>query len=208
MAIRRRPRELGLRRADGSVGSTSGHTSSRGVRGRTGCAQAALGFSRAPSAPWGANGGAAADSGSREEKAGWAFIGSVPWRGDHESRRTVGRGMGQRRCERRRPMAACGRWDGPMAKGGATGRRIRAQRVARIRGPQYHTQERLGAADGPTVAGLPRRARTAAYGREADMAECDVVRARVPTRSGAKQFGVALFRRVFLKIFELKSANL
>jgi hypothetical protein len=43
-----------------------------------------------------------------------------------------------------------------------------------------------------------------AYGREADMAERDVVRARVPSRSGAKHFGVALFRRVFLKLFELK----
>jgi hypothetical protein len=68
MTARRRPRELGLRRADGSVGTTSGRTSSRDARGRTGGAQAALGFSRAPSAPWGANGGVAADSGSREER--------------------------------------------------------------------------------------------------------------------------------------------
>jgi hypothetical protein len=67
-AAQRRPRELGLRRASGSVGSTSGRTSSRGVKGRTGCAQAGLGFGRAPSAPWGANGGAEADSGSREER--------------------------------------------------------------------------------------------------------------------------------------------
>jgi hypothetical protein len=54
------------------------------------------------------------------------------------------------------------------------------------------------------VASLPRCARTATYGREADMAERQVVRAHVPARSGAKQYGVALFRRVFLKIFELK----
>jgi hypothetical protein len=63
--------ELGLRRAGGSVGSTSGRTSSRGVRGRTGCAQAALGLSRALSAPWGANGGAATARGrAREDGAG------------------------------------------------------------------------------------------------------------------------------------------
>jgi hypothetical protein len=36
------------------------------------------------------------------------------------------------------------------------------------------------------------------------MAERDVVRACVLARSGGKQFGVALFRRVFLKILELK----
>jgi hypothetical protein len=100
-------------------------------------------------------------------------------------------------------MAACGRRDGPMAKGGAVGRRMRAQRVARIRGPQYHAQERRGAADGPTVTSLPRRARTAAYGRGADRTERDVVCARAPARSGAKQFGVDLFRRIFLEIFEL-----
>jgi hypothetical protein len=101
-------------------------------------------------------------------------------------------------------MAACGRRDGPMAKGGTAGRRMRAQRVARIEGPHYDAQERLGAADGRTVAGLPWCARTAAYDREADMAERDVVRACVLARSGGKQFGVALFRRVFLKILELK----
>jgi hypothetical protein len=79
MVIRRRPRELGLRRAGGSVGSTSGHTSSCGVRGRTGCAQEALGFSRAPSAPWGANGGAVAAQGHARTEVDLAFKGSVPW---------------------------------------------------------------------------------------------------------------------------------
>jgi hypothetical protein len=43
-----------------------------------------------------------------------------------------------------------------------------------------------------------------AYGREADVAERDVVRARVPARSGAKRFGVALFRRGFLKSLQHK----
>jgi hypothetical protein len=43
-AARQRPWELGRRRAGGSVGSTSGRTSSRGVRGRTECAQARLGL--------------------------------------------------------------------------------------------------------------------------------------------------------------------
>jgi hypothetical protein len=70
-AARRRPRELGLRRAGGSIGSTSGRTNSRGVRGRTGCAQEGLGFGRSPSAPWGANDRAAVNSGSREERRWW-----------------------------------------------------------------------------------------------------------------------------------------
>jgi hypothetical protein len=111
--------------------------------------------------------------------------------------------MGQGRCERRQPIAACGRYDGPMAKGGAAGRLMRAQCVAQIRGPQYHAQERRGAADGPTVTGLPRCARTAAYGRGADRTERDIARARAPACSSAKKFGVALFRRIFLEIFEL-----
>jgi hypothetical protein len=54
-----------------SVGPTSGRTSSRGVRGRTGCAQAALGLSRALIASWGANGGAVTARGrAREDGAG------------------------------------------------------------------------------------------------------------------------------------------
>jgi hypothetical protein len=91
-----------------------------------------------------------------------------------------------------------------MADGGATGRRMRAQRVARIWGPQYHAQVRLSTADGPTVTGLPRGARMVAYDREADVAERDVVRVRVPARSGATRFGVSLFRRGFLKILQQK----
>jgi hypothetical protein len=104
----------------------------------------------------------------------------------------------------RQPMVACGRRGRPMADGGATGRRMRAQRVARIWGPQYHAQERLGTADGPIVAGLPRRACMVAYDHEADVAERDVVRAHVPACSGATRFRVALFRRAFLKILQQK----
>jgi hypothetical protein len=69
---------------------------------------------------------------------------------------------------------------------------------------KYHAQARLGTADGPTVAGLPRRARTVAYGGEADVAGWDVAHSHVPTRSSAKRFGIALFRRVFLKFLQQK----
>jgi hypothetical protein len=104
----------------------------------------------------------------------------------------------------RQPMVACGRRGRPMADGGATNRSMRVQRVARIWGPQYHALERLGTADGPTVAILPRRVRTVAYGREANVAERDVVRARVlaPHVSGQHCLG-----GVFSKFFNRSGPN-
>jgi hypothetical protein len=61
-------------------------------------------------------------------------------------------------------MASGGRRGGPMPKGGAAARRMRVRRVAPAWTHVYLAQEPLGTADGPMVAGLPRRACTARYG--------------------------------------------
>jgi hypothetical protein len=109
----------------------------------------------------------------------------LPWRGDMQERRSNG----------------VWRWRSPVSGGLPRGA---------DHGPACVTHRgEKGAAHGPTDAGRPRRACTASYGGETDVAGRDVARAPAfPRVLGAKPFGVASFKMVFLKISELKWANI
>jgi hypothetical protein len=151
----------------GSPRATSAGVSSRRARRETRRAQKVRGSKGQGSSPRNANGGRRRTRVARGEGRLGFYRQCALAKGSRESSHSGSRhGAKAVRAE--------------TTKGGAAGRRMRVQRVARILGPHYHAPEHLGAADGLTVAGLPWRARTMAYGCEADMAERDVVCARVP----------------------------
>jgi hypothetical protein len=152
--------------------------------------------------------------GSRGEKAGWAFIGSVPWRRDHDHHARQGMAR-QGGGEARQPIAAQGRrgartvttWGGVRRRGHWLGGAAWTH-SARGLGEPGGGMVVPGAADGPTGASVPRREGPGGRPWRA------CVRARQRRAASArerhapaKQFQVALFKSVFLQIFQQKCSK-
>jgi hypothetical protein len=174
---RQRPLEPTLQQAGSSTRKTNEWLSSSGARRRARRARAVPGLSGVLSAPRGCQWRGGDGSGSREEKAGQAFIGECALAKGSRGSSHMGRGMEQRWCEQQQPMAASGWRGGPMAEGGAGRPAHEGAARGAGQGAQVPRTGARGTVHRPVVTGPSRRACTATYGGGADVAGRDVVRA-------------------------------